>query len=243
VAFVTPSPVTQFDNAGWHEMYRYNTETRELICVSCIPSGAKPTSDVEASRNGLFMSNDGRTFFSTEDPLVHTDTNKAQDVYEYVEGRAQLITPGTGDTRTPSGGILSYPAPGLIGVSADAKDVFFSVYDTLVPQDNNGLFLKFYDARAGGGFSAPAPPPPCEAADECHGPSSLPPGGWIDGTGAALGDGGNLRNATKQRKAAKKRKEAAKRRRAKRARERRRRVKRKQAKRLRTAQRNRGAGR
>jgi hypothetical protein len=228
-SFVTPSPVTQFDNAGRHEMYRYNTETRELICVSCIPSGAKPTADVEASRNGLFMSNDGRTFFSTEDPLVHTDTNKAQDVYEYVGGRAQLITLGTGDTRTPSGGILSYPAPGLIGVSADAKDVFFSVYDTLVPQDNNGLFLKFYDARAGGGFSAPAPPPGCEAADECHGPASQSPGGWIDGTGVALGDGGNLKQAVKKRK-------------AKRARQRRRKAKRRQAKRARAAHRAGRAG-
>ncbi len=240
MAFVTPSPVTQFDNAGRQEMYRYNTETEELICVSCIPSGAKPTSDVEASRNGLFMANDGRTFFSTEDPLVHTDTNKAQDVYEYVEGRAQLITPGTGDTRTPKGGILSYPAPGLIGVSADAKDVFFSVYDTLVPQDNNGLFLKFYDARAGGGFSAPAPPLPCEAADECHGPSSQPASGWSDGTGTALGDGGNLKEAAKkQRKAAKKRKQAARKRKA----ERRRGAKRRQARRARKALRNRRAGR
>jgi hypothetical protein len=186
------------------------------------------------------MSNDGRAFFSTEDPLVLTDTNKAQDVYEYVEGRAQLITPGTGDTRTPKGGILSYPAPGLIGVSADAKDVFFSVYDTLVPQDNNGLFLKFYDARAGGGFSAPAPPLPCEAADECHGPSTLPPGGWIDGTGTALGDGGNARKETKtKRKAARKKRKAARKRKA----DRRRGVKRRQAKRRRAAQPKGRAGR
>ena len=45
------------------------------------------------------MTNDGRAFFTTDDALVHGDTNEAQDVYEYVDGRPQLITPGTGDTQ------------------------------------------------------------------------------------------------------------------------------------------------
>jgi hypothetical protein len=145
---------------------------------------------VLASQDGLFMTSDGRTFFSTEDPLVHADTNNALDVYEYVEGRPQLITLGTGDTRRPSGGLGFFGKPGLVGVSADGQDVFFATYDTLVRQDHNGLFLKFYDARSGGGFSAPAPPPPCEAADECHGPASGPPAPMLEGTGSSL-EGGN----------------------------------------------------
>ena len=41
------------------------------------------------------MTNDGRTFFSTLDPLVPRDTDKLRDIYEYVEGRAQLISSGT----------------------------------------------------------------------------------------------------------------------------------------------------
>ena len=103
------------------------------------------------------MTNDGRTFFTTEDALVHADTNDAQDVYEYVDGRPQLIT--AGHRRDPRSGRrhllgCSNP-PGLVGVSADGTDVYFSTYDTLVRQDHNGLFLKFYDARAGGGFPAP----------------------------------------------------------------------------------------
>ena len=87
--------------------------------------------------------------------------------------------------------------PGLVGVSADGQDVYFSTYDTLVSQDHNGLFLKFYDARSGGGFSAPAPPPPCEAADECHGADSSPPAAMQDETGASL-SGGNLAKAQSQ---------------------------------------------
>ena len=175
MAFVTASPVTQYDNAGHLEMYTFEPATSKIVCVSCIPSGAPPTSDVTASENGLFMSNDGRAFFATDDALVNSDTNKGQDVYEYVNGRPQLITPGTGET--PGGGSFYgdiSSQPGLIGVSADGRDVYFSTYSTLVPGDHNGLVIKYYDARAGGGFPAPPPPPGCAAADECHGAGSSP---------------------------------------------------------------------
>jgi hypothetical protein len=91
-----------------------------------------------------------------------------------------------------------------VGVSADGTDVYFSTYDTLVPADRNGLFLKFYDARAGGGFSSNAEQPPCEAADECHGAGSLPPPPIEDESGAVL-TGGNAGSA-KQRKKHKKHK-------------------------------------
>ena len=47
----------------------------KLVCVSCLPSGAPPTTNVEASLNGLFMTNDGRAFFSTGDALVPQDTD------------------------------------------------------------------------------------------------------------------------------------------------------------------------
>jgi hypothetical protein len=78
----------------------------------------------------------------------------------------------------------------LDGISADGRDIYFSTFDTLTSQDHNGLFLKFYDARVTGGFPAPAPPPPCEAADECHGAGSSPPPPIQDETGAGL-TGGN----------------------------------------------------
>ena len=58
---------------------------------------------------------------------------------------------------------------GLEAVSADGMDVYFSTYDKLVQQDQNGNVLKFYDARTNGGFPPPPPLAPCVAADECHG--------------------------------------------------------------------------
>lgn len=199
MAFLTASPVTLYDNADHAEMYLFEPEREKVLCVSCIPSGATPTSDVAASQNGLFMTDDGRTFFTTDDALVHRDTNRAQDVYEYVDGYAQLITPGTGDTRSQAHNefILQFNLSGLLGVSADGTDVYFSTNQTLVTQDRNGLFLKFYDARSGGGFPAPAPPPPCAAADECHGPSSLPPSPLQRGSGVELGNGGNAAAGSK----------------------------------------------
>ena len=171
------------------------------------------TSDITASQDGLFMTYDGRAFFATDDALAHADTNKGQDIYEFVGGRPQLITTGTGETHV-AGGFVStlLNPPGLVGVSANGQDVYFSTYDTLVSQDHNGLFLKFYDARSGGGFSAPAPPPPCEAADECHGADSSPPAAMQDETGASL-SGGNLAKAQSQAK----RKAKRQRRRARRA--------------------------
>jgi hypothetical protein len=193
MAFVTASPVTSYDNAGHLEMYTYDPSTRTLACASCLPGGAPPTSDVQASMDGLFMTNDGRAFFTTDDALVKSDTNQAQDVYEYVDGRPQLITPGTGESSVPGGvGFFYVNSPGFIGVAADGRDVYFATYDTLVSQDHNGLFIKMYDARSGGGFPAPPPPPGCTAADECHGAGSSPPPAPAIESGVNLGGRGNV---------------------------------------------------
>ncbi len=44
------------------------------------------------SESGPFMSDDGRIFFATKESLVPQDTDGIRDIYEYTEGRAQLIT-------------------------------------------------------------------------------------------------------------------------------------------------------
>src|SRR6202040_1651867 len=38
MAFVTASPVTAYNNAGHLEMYTYEPSTKQIVCVSCIPS-------------------------------------------------------------------------------------------------------------------------------------------------------------------------------------------------------------
>jgi hypothetical protein len=197
MALITSSRLTSFDNAGYEEMYSYDPVERKIVCVSCRPDGEPPAYNVEASKMGLFMSDDGRTFFATEDPLVPTDTNKQQDVYEYTEGRPQLITTGTGTSSSRSnvyGGGGNLGAEGLAGVSADGINVYFSTRDVLVPQNHNGPFLAFYDARTNGGFAFEPPLAPCEAADECHGPGNPPPAPPTVASEGDLGSRGNAPN-------------------------------------------------
>ena len=103
------------------------------------------------------------------------------DVYEYVDGRPQLITTGQGNRDFTGGSevfslLASAAYTGLEAVSHNGVDVYFSTFDTLVKRDHNGEFIKFYDARTGGGFPEEPELLPCEAADECHGRRQLAAG-------------------------------------------------------------------
>ncbi len=220
-AFLTASRMTSYDNGGKPEMYLYEPGNQTIECASCRPDGTPPTSMVEGSQNGLFMTDDGRVFFSTKDGLVPQDTNKIRDVYEFSGGSPRLISAGTGSVSAEaepgfSIGFGGHSLPGLTGVSRDGRDVFFATFDTLVGQDQNGNQLKFYDARSNGGFAFVPLPPPCEAADECHGVGSSPVADPIVSTGADFGKGGNAASPPKKAKKAKhaKRKAAKKKRHA-----------------------------
>jgi len=194
MAFVTGSRLSAYENAGHLEMYSYTPASGALVCDSCNPDGQPASADVHASQDGLFMTNDGRTFFATNESLVPQDTNEGPDVYEFVEGRPQLITPGTG-TASIGGAAFSFTAanelPGLVGVSASGTDVYFDTFDGLISGDRNGNFFRFYDARINGGFASPPPAQPCAAAEECHGQGNEPPELPTQGTAARLA-GGNV---------------------------------------------------
>ena len=242
-AFVTRSRLTSYDNAGWAMMYVYDADTGALRCGSCATSGEPPTDDVQASQNGLFMTDDGRAFFSTVDPLVPQDTNEGTDVYEYVEGRPQLISQGTG-VINEGNPILASAQAGLVGVSANGVDAYFSTFDVLTPYDHNGGKLKVYNARTNGGFPFAEPAPGCVAADECHGDTTPAPPAMLEGTGAHLGAGGNVAQRVKKRRAQKKKRRAAQRRKAQRRRQaQRRRARAKKRRARRSAQSRRGINR
>jgi hypothetical protein len=203
-AFLTASRLTGYDNHGFREMYTYNADTDAIRCASCNPSGAAPIANVQASQGGPFMSDDGRAFFATREALLPQDTDGIIDVYEFVGGRPQLISTGTGTRDFGASGLVQiFFVPehiGLEAVSHDGTDVFFTTYDTLVSQDHNGNVIKFYDARTNGGFEPPPPLAPCEAADECHGTGSVPESVPQLPSGSDLGAGSNLNSAKKHRK-------------------------------------------
>ena len=62
------------------------------------------------------------------------DTNEGSDVYEYVEGRPQLISTGRGQIFLEGLPERIIPIT-LMGVSPNGVDVYIATYDTLVPQD------------------------------------------------------------------------------------------------------------
>jgi hypothetical protein len=200
VGLVTQSRLTGYDNNGRREMYTYNADTGGIRCASCRPNGLRPTDDVEASQGGRFMTEDGRVFFATKDSLVPEDSNgPVTDVYEFVEGRAQLISAAISARDLAGAGIFFPPVRvGLESVSRNGVDVYFASYDTLVPEDANGPFIKFYNARTNGGFPPKYQVAPCEAADECHGEDSTAPPAPIIGTQGALGQSGNVVSQPKQ---------------------------------------------
>ncbi len=174
-AFISKSRLTPYDNAGHAELYLYSRGENRLDCASCRPDGVAPTNETYGSQNGLFLTEDGRAFFSTDEPLLPSDTNEGNDVYEFVEGKPQLITSGVAERGSVVGFQGELTAPGLIGVSANGIDVYFATLESLVTQDHNGQAVKIYDARSNGGFPAERVKPECDAADECHGEGSAPP--------------------------------------------------------------------
>jgi hypothetical protein len=145
------------------EVYRYDTVTKTLACISCTPAGvfsSGPTSLGEGgggsyAPNGHLapMNEDGsQIFFESPDPLT-TGAGEAQTtklfeprgVYEWEGGTVSLIAAGSQNTAE------------LNGATPSGDDVFFSTRTTLAPGAVAG-YRHIYDARVNGGF--PEPPPP-----------------------------------------------------------------------------------
>ncbi|HEY7257112.1 MAG TPA: hypothetical protein VH476_10570 [Solirubrobacterales bacterium] len=163
---VFPSTVqfTGASNGGHEEIFRYDAPSDEIACISCNPTNAVAAGDASLARDGLSLTDDGRVFFDSNDPLVPSDLDNREDVYEWDNGRTSLISTG-----------LSPFNSSLLSASADGTDAFFFTRDTLVRQDLNGSLVKVYDARENGGFPYSPPPVSCKASDECHGAGTQQP--------------------------------------------------------------------
>jgi hypothetical protein len=180
--FTTTAPLSEYENQGHVEIYRYSAAGEQLQCVSCAPTNAAAEGDAGLASDGLSLTNDGRVFFNSTDALAPRDLDETGDAFEWeTQGAGTCgpespnLSPGTGDCLSLISTGSSAFASSLLGVSADGTDAYFFTRDILVPQDENGTLVKIYDARVGGGFPYTAPPPPCKASDECHGAGSPPP--------------------------------------------------------------------
>ena len=160
--FATRRPLDEtYENQNHAEVYRFDTETKGLDCLSCIQTEAAPQADSTLPAHGLGLLDDGRAFFNSNEQLVLRDQNSLEDAYEWEEGTVRLISTG-----------VSSHDSGLLTVSRDGKDAFFFTREQLVPEDENEESMRVYDAREDGGVFVVPSSPPCAASDECHGPGS-----------------------------------------------------------------------
>jgi hypothetical protein len=170
LAFLSQDSLTGYDNTDpvkeipQPELFVWDAGERQLTCVSCNPSGAPPfgparlpIGTTSSYRSRIFSADGSQVFFDSADPLVPTDSNHLQDVYEFENGRPQLISTGT-----------SSDISALVDVGGGGRDVFFTTRSQLVPGDNDNN-ADIYDARVGGGFPVAAEPLPC-AGEACRGP-------------------------------------------------------------------------
>lgn len=191
--FGTARQITGYDNAGpctehngqgtftgrCTELYRYDSATGAIVCVSCDPSGAPPVSNASFTRSALLeaaagpvrgLSNDGSyAFFDTGDALVPQDNNSTLDVYEWHNGVISLISTGHDSSVSY---FLGQSAAEVGGKWVEAANVFLGTHSQLVPADI-GTSGDIYDARIDGGFPPVNGAEPCEG-DSCHHPQSAP---------------------------------------------------------------------
>jgi hypothetical protein len=163
LVFLSSEHITSYDNAGSAEVYLYDEASNRVVCVSCNPSSAPPSSSASLGEQmeagghfsavadpytlppTRFVSDNGeRVFFDSPDQLTPDappPTPGKLNVYEYENGHLYLIA----------------PAAALATITPSGNDVFFYTADQLVAQDRDGT-ADTYDARVDGGFPTLAPP-------------------------------------------------------------------------------------
>jgi hypothetical protein len=178
------------------QLYLYDAREETLACASCHRGGTasfevppEPAANVGGIRSSVrglrprFLTDDGRVFFSTPTPLASADTNGVVDTYVYDgdTGEREMISTGRGEN-----------GQWFVNVSASGNDVFIVTNQSLVGHDGDKL-TDLYDARVGGGFPEPPPPPTSCIGDNCRNGLSGQPGGVSPATAAFSGPGNRHR--------------------------------------------------
>lgn len=182
------NPLNGSDNGGTAQLYRYDDRDRSLICLSCPLDGSAALS---GGPGGNSISDDGKDIaFATATSLVGADQNSPDpgrdpesglDIYEWRDGRYFLVTDGLTNTTPGTGG------PSVASLSADGRDLYFIAAAQYTPDALDG-YRRLYDARIGGGFESPKPPPPCPL-EVCQGTPKGAPEEQAPGTGSFSGPG------------------------------------------------------
>jgi hypothetical protein len=203
LVFESRAKITPYDSEGHTEIYRYDDQTKSVVCISC--GTAPATGDARLQELTLIpppiivsnVTDDGtRVFFESSEQLVDADESSVNDVYEWQlgpndEGRLALLSSGRSvHYPLPESVEAPYlPSPNILfGNSADGHDVFFLSQDALTPGAGEAGTAGIYDARVDGGF--PRPPQAEACREEACWPASS--GAHLEqfpALGTARGDG------------------------------------------------------
>jgi hypothetical protein len=195
-AFASKGSLTGFDNKDAAtgqpdtEVYLYDATSDSLACVSCNPSGARPSGQggvaatIPAWERSLYasraLSEDGnRLFFESFEALVLRDTNGVKDVYQW-EAQGTGSCDAADDTfNEDTGGCVDLISSGksptesvFLDATPNGSDVFITTLSSLVPWDPDSVDV--YDARVGGGFPPPDPPAAICEGEACQSPRAAP---------------------------------------------------------------------
>jgi hypothetical protein len=119
-----------------------------------------------------YLSDSGRLFFNSATPLVPSDGNGLEDVYEYEPDGAGGCTLSSGCVGLISSGGSSEESA-FMDASADGSDVFFLTSAQLLPTQDTDNAYDLYDAHLCSSAAPCAPqaaatPPQCATADACR---------------------------------------------------------------------------
>jgi DNA-binding beta-propeller fold protein YncE len=212
-AFISTAPLTGYDNTdlasgrALNEVFLYDADPAggpgELHCVSCNPTGARPTGrnvneegggsafwaaawipgwHTQLYQNRPLSGDASRLYFNSVDALVNRDTNGQDDVYQWerAQSKAQCTGEQGGEQYVPdSGGCLSLISSGQDPVDSEFVDADRDGSDVFIRTAESLLpqdpgLRDIYDVRIGGGFPQPLEEPECEGG-ACQSPPPPPP--------------------------------------------------------------------
>jgi hypothetical protein len=192
-------PITKAAPTACEQLYVYDDSSGSVECLSCL-RGGETTLHVGSGfvnpGSNFRMSRDGSTIaFITLQALLPQDLNQAADVYQWREGKLNLVTDGLHPFQE------GFAAPQVRGVSKDGSSILFiAAAPGLTGFEHDGL-TNLYVARIGGGFEPPSPAVHC-SEDSCQGPLQAPPAQQQPASFAFSG-GGNAKAGKTRRRCAK----------------------------------------
>jgi hypothetical protein len=180
--FQSKARLTAYDNHEFKEIYVYDPAADELSCASCRLNGSQPAGDTEMRLSeqpyefkaptapvSIVASDDsgGHIFFATYDSLRPGDTDQRSDVYSVDVDHGTIAALGN---------LTDDQDNYFWGAAVGGRDVFIASTSRLTEEEKSTGAYKLWDARIGGGFAPPLPPPSetCEG-DPCHGTGSEAP--------------------------------------------------------------------